>query len=280
MKLAKKLLVGTLIMSMIALSGCGKEKEATPEDTSVSETVAPSESPEEVETAAPEESPAETEATAEAEDKVDEGSKDLATDETKAEEKESDALPIEAAEYADLEDLEGNTYRTKIPEGWKNGGTTTVDASVEGYNIISNSKLNSEIVITEQILEGADTIDMGSYMKDHKKAYNEQSESTGVYVLSAGDKELEAVKVGYMKCEIKITEQMVKNAITVGSVTQEEVDAAGGMDAYIAAQNTTQLQIYVPNRNRMITIATKLEGDNAAKVEEAAYALANIMYLK
>lgn len=279
MKLAKKLLVGTLIMSIVALSGCGKKEEVQPEETTAVETVAPSESPEEVETT-PEEGVGEAGEKAEAGNEIDEQAQDSSTDEIKTEETESDELPIEAAEYADLEDLEGNSYRTKIPEGWKNGGNTNVNASVEGYNVISNSKFNSEIVITEQILEGADTIDMGAYMKDHKKAYNEESESTGVYVLAAGDKELDAVKVGYMKCEIKITEQMVKNAITVGSVTQEEVDAAGGMDAYIAAQNTTQLQIYVPNRNRMITIATKLEGDHTEEIEKAAYALANIMYLK
>lgn len=275
MKLSKKLLVGTLIISMVALSGCGKTKETSTETTPISsESVAPSESPKEAET---EEKP---EASQEAESKEEVTPTQTTTEEKTTADSEGDKLPIESEKYAKLEDLEGDSYRTKIPEGWKKGGSTKVDASVEAYNVISNDKINGKIVITEQALEGADTIDMDSYMADHKKAYNEQSESTGVYVLDAGGKELDAVKIGYMKCEIKITEQMVKNAITTGSVTQEEVDAAGGMEAYIAQQNTVQLQIYVPNRNCMITIATKLEGDNASKIEEAAYNLANIMYLK
>lgn len=278
MKLAKELLVGTLIISMAALSGCGKEDTPKTEETLASETVVPSESPKEVDTTTSEASPEETQEVSE--QSSEESVESTSADESKATEEKPEEIPIESEEYAGLEELEGETYRTKIPEGWKSGGSTTVNASVEGYNIISNSDLNSEIVITEQVLEGADTIDMGAYMKDHKEAYNEESESTGVYVLSAGDKELDAVKVGYMKCEIKITEQMVKNAITIGSVTQEEVDAAGGMEAYIASQNKKQLQIYVPNRNHMITIATQLEEENEAAIEEAAYALANIMYLK
>lgn len=278
MKLSKKLLVGTLIISMVALNGCGKTKQAT---TEVAPVASESAEPSEIEVA---ETPTESaDITKDTEDTAKDTAETTTTptaDETKDVNEESDKLPIELEEYANLEDLEGDSYRTKIPDGWKKGGDVAVDPTVAAYNTISNDKLNAEIVITEQELDGADTIDMDAYMKDHKKAYNEESESTGVYVLDAGGKELDAVKIGYMKCEIKITEQMVKNAITKGSVTQEEVDAAGGMEAYIEIQNTTQLQIYVPNKNRMITIATKLEGDNASKIEEAAYDLANIMYLK
>ncbi len=268
MKLTKKLLVGALIISMVALSGCGKNQETITEPTSTpSETVVPSGSPEE----APKESP---------EVEKEETSSETTAEEPQGTKIESSELPIEAEEYAKLEDLEGDSYRTKIPEGWKKGGDTAVAGSVDAYNIISNDKLGGEIIITEQVLEGADTIDMDAYMADHKEAYNKQSESIGVYVLDAGGKELDAVKIGYMKCEIKITEQMVKNAITVGSVTQEEVDEAGGMAAYIAKQNVVQLQIYVPNRSRMITIAAKLEGEHVEEIEAAAYNLANIMYLK
>lgn len=275
MKLSKKLLIGTLMISMVALSGCGKTKDASVEVTPTpSESVAPSESPKETE------KEEKTEAGKDEEKEEEVTPSETATEEEATPSSEADEIPIELEKYAKLEDLEGDSYRTKIPEGWEKGGSTKVDTSVEAYNVISNDKINGEIVITEQVLDGADTIDMDAYMTDHKKAYNEQSESTGVYVLDAGGKELDAVKIGYMKCEIKVTQQMVKNAITTGSVTQEEVDAAGGMDAYIAQQNTVQLQIYVPNRNRMITIATKLDGDNASKIEEAAYSLANIMYLK
>lgn len=275
MKLSKKLLIGTLIMSMVALGGCGKTKEASVEVTPTpSESVAPSESPKETE---PEEK---AEASKDAEKKEETTPTETATQEETASEVASDEIPIELEKYAKLEDLEGNSYRTKIPEGWTKGGDTKADASIDAYNVISNDKINGEIVITEQALEGADTIDMDAYMADHKKAYNAQSESTGVYVLDAGGKELDAVKIGYMKCEIKVTEQMVKNAITTGTVTQDEVDAAGGMDKYIAQQNTVQLQIYVPNKNGMITIATKLAGDHTSEIEAAAYSLANIMYLK
>ncbi|WP_054743385.1 hypothetical protein [Cellulosilyticum ruminicola] len=274
MKLAKKLLIGTLIISMVVLGGCGKKKEAPAETTAtVTEIVKPSESPE----ATSEESPkAEEENKEENKNEKDNAEVTDTTQDTS----DSDEVPIDKAEYANLKEIEGKSYRTRIPEGWSEGGDAKINSSVAGYTLISNSKLNSQIAITEQALDGADTIDMAAYMKDHKEMYNKKSESTGVYVQAAGAKELDAVKIGFMKCNIKITEQMVKNAITVGSITQDEVDAAGGMDAYIKEQNTTQLQIYVPNKNCMITIATKLEGDSAEAVEKAAYDLANIMYLK
>lgn len=275
MKLAKKLLIGTLVISMVALGGCGKKEEA-PAETLAAETVKPSESPE----VTPSESPEVKEEVKEENTEVKDETEATEQTETEQEISDSDEHPIDKAEYANLKEIEGKSYRTRIPEGWTEGGDTAIDPSVAAYNIISNSKLKSEIIITEQALDGADTIDMAAYMKDHKQMYNEQSESTGVYVQTAGAKELDAVKVGFMKCDIKITEQMVKNAITVGTVTQKEVDAAGGMKAYIDKQNTTQLQIYVPNKNCMITISTKLEGDNAEEIEKAAYDLANIMYLK
>ena len=142
MKLTKKLLVGTLIISMIVLSGCGKDKSTsidTPTSTS-SDMLASLE---------PSETPKETS------DETVETKEQKEQDETTSQKSqtEEEQLPIDAPEYANLEDLEGDTYKTKIPTGWTKGGNTIVNDNVENYNIISNSKLSGEIVITEQQLE-------------------------------------------------------------------------------------------------------------------------------
>lgn len=270
MKLTRKIVGMTLIVATMLAVGCGKEnqKEVVMATDQVTETVEPTAE----ETVEPTVVPTEeaTDSTALATTQPEETAVPERTAET--------VLPIDIDDGRTV--FEGEHYKAKLPKGWEVKEAEEVNAQLDQLLIAYNPKTKDEIYIKEQPFDQADTIDMEVYMKDLKDYYNSLTETSGVTILEAGSKSLTTINTAYLKSKTEVTEEMVKAAIEAESVKQEDIDAAGGMDAFIKAQNQTIYQLYIPNKNDMITITATLVPGREEELVAAAYEIADVMYLK
>lgn len=159
--------------------------------------------------------------------------------------------PQESATAIALSETEtaGEGFTIRGPEGW----SVTTESGATTMSNEQNESIAAMLVPSQDFT----SIDVNEYVSEVQKQLADKASSSGIdmTVTNTETLELPAGDAAVFTIEMPFTEEYLNGWLQSGALTQEQIDAAGGKEQFMADTKMTQIQAHVLTKKGLLTIA-------------------------
>lgn len=174
----------------------------------------------------------------------------------------AEAQNAEPAVALSAEVSEGGGFKLQAPEGWN------VDANESGITV---SAIENNDSIAGALVAEVDAKVMGAkeYAVSVAGDLEAQAKETGLdmKLVNTDTSKCKAGEVAIFKIEMPFKEEYIEGWLANNTLTQEEIDAAGGKEQFIANTKMTQIQAHILTDKGLLVLSAQTIEDAAAMEE-------------